>query len=55
MIVEHVGILIASGAGLFTTVVSSVITWVLSKKKYYSEVDSTNIKNMQDSLNSTLV
>ena len=50
MIAEHVGILIASGAGLFTTVVSSVITWALSKKKYYSEVDSTNIKNMQDSL-----
>mgnify|MGYP000325657371 CR=1 FL=1 len=30
--------------------VSALLSWFLSKKKYYSEVDSSNIKNMQDSL-----
>lgn len=30
--------------------ISGILSWFLSKKKYYSEVDSTNIKNMQDSL-----
>lgn len=29
---------------------SSVVTWLLSKRKYNSEVDNSNIKNMQDSL-----
>lgn len=30
--------------------ISGILSWFLSKKKYYSEVDSTNIKNMQNSL-----
>lgn len=36
--------------GVFSTVVSSIITFVLTKRKYNAEVDSELIKNMQDSL-----
>jgi hypothetical protein len=32
--------------GVFSTVVSSIITFVLTKRKYNAEVDSELIKNM---------
>lgn len=35
--------------GLFCTTVSSIITFVLTKKKYNSEVEAQQIKNMSDS------
>lgn len=44
------GIIISSVCGIVATGVGSFITWLLSKKKYHSEVESSNIKNMQDSL-----
>ena len=37
--------------GLLSTVIGSTISWVLARKKYNSEVDSTVIANMQQSLN----
>ena len=43
-------ILITGGVGLFTTIVSSVTTWILARKKYNSEVDNNLIANMQQSL-----
>ena len=36
--------------GLITTIASGWTSWFFTKRKYYSEVDSTLIKNMQDSL-----
>ena len=35
--------------GLFCTIISSVVTFVLTKRKYNTEVDSQQIKNMNDS------
>ena len=35
--------------GLFCTTVSSIVTFVLTKKKYNSEVEAQQIKNMSDS------
>lgn len=45
-------ILIALLAGdtVIAGTLSSVVTWLLSRKKYNSEVDQSNIKNMQESL-----
>lgn len=43
-------ILITGGVGLASTIVSSVTTWILARKKYNSEVDNNLISNMQRSL-----
>ena len=45
-------ILIALLAGdtIIAGTLSSVVTWLLSRKKYNSEVDQSNIKNMQETL-----
>lgn len=43
-------ILITGGVGLATTIISSVTTWILARKKYNSEVDNNLIANMQKSL-----
>lgn len=43
-------IIITSLVGVFTAAVGSGTTWVLARKKYTSEVESNNIKNMEDSL-----
>ena len=45
-----IGIIISSACGVVSTAVCSLITWFLSKKKYLGEVESTNIQNMQKSL-----
>lgn len=43
-------ILITGGVGLASTIISSIITWALARKKYNSEVDNQLIKNMNESL-----
>lgn len=35
--------------GLFCTVVSGIVTFILTKRKYNTEVDSQQIQNMSDS------
>ena len=35
--------------GLLCTIISSVVTFILTKRKYNTEVDSQQIKNMNDS------
>lgn len=44
------GIIISSLCGVVTTTIGSIVAWFLSKRKYISEVESTNIENMQKSL-----
>lgn len=44
------GIIISSVCGIVTTTIGSVVAWFLSKRKYISEVESTNIENMKKSL-----
>lgn len=36
--------------GSLTTVGSSIISWLLAKKKYYTETESVVIENMEKSL-----
>ena len=43
-------IVITTLIGALSAGLSSIVTWLLSKRKYNSEVDNSNIKNMQDSL-----
>lgn len=43
--------IIATICGIVTTAASSFITWFLSKKKYHSEVEGSNIQNMKEALN----
>lgn len=45
-----IGTIYALAGGLITTGAASFFTWFFSKRKYNSEVDGNNIKNMQDSL-----
>lgn len=44
------GIIITGAVGIITTVVSSLITWLLSRKKYNAEVNHDEIINMKESL-----
>lgn len=44
------GIIISSLCGVVTTTIGSIVAWFLSKRKYISEVESTNIENMKKSL-----
>lgn len=44
------GIIITGVVGLVTTIVSSLITWLLSRKKYNVEVNHDEIVNMKESL-----
>lgn len=43
-------IIITGAVGLVTTIVSSWVSWVFARKKYYSEVDHNLIENMENSL-----
>ena len=43
--------IISGLVGLFCTVVSSVITFFLTKKKYNTEVEAQQIENMENSFN----
>ena len=44
------GVLLAI-IGIAEAVITAIVTFVLTKKKYYSEVDSNVINNMRESLN----
>lgn len=44
------GIIITGAVGIATTVASSLITWLLSRKKYNAEVNHDEIINMKESL-----
>lgn len=43
-------IIITGGVGLVSSTISAVVSWIMAKKKYDSEVDTTVIENMQKSL-----
>lgn len=43
-------ILITGGVGILSTIASGWITWFITRKKYYSEVDHNLIENMENSL-----
>lgn len=43
-------VLMTSIGGIVATGLASFFTWFFSKRKYNSEVDNNNIKNMQESL-----
>ena len=45
-----VDILVTGGVGLTSTIISSITTWILARRKYNSEVDSNLINNMKESL-----
>lgn len=45
-----VGELVVGGVGLVSNIITGVVTWFLSKRKYNSEVDQTLIENMEKSL-----
>lgn len=45
-----IGIIITGAVGLVTTFISSLITWIFSRKKYNAEVDHDEIANMRESL-----
>lgn len=44
------GIIITGAVGLVSTIISSVVTWLLSRKKYNAEVNHDEIANMKESL-----
>lgn len=45
-----VDILTTGGVGLLTSIISSVTTWFLARKKYNSEVDLNLVEKMEKSL-----
>lgn len=45
-----VSALTTAGITVVTSTISSVVTFLITKRKYNSEVDNNLIKNMQDSL-----
>lgn len=45
-----ISVLITGGIGILSTITSSWITWFVTRKKYYSEVDHNLIENMENSL-----
>ena len=44
------GIIITGIVGLSTTIISSLVTWLFSRKKYNAEVNHDEIDNMKESL-----
>lgn len=47
---EDLSVLITGGVGLVSSTISAIISWLLARRKYNSEVDTTLIENMQKSL-----
>lgn len=43
-------VLLTAGIGVITTIASGWTSYFFTRKKYNSEVDSTNIQNMQETL-----
>lgn len=44
------GIIITGSVGIVTTVISSLVTWLFSRKKYNVEVEHDRIENLESSL-----
>lgn len=44
------GIIITGAVGIITTIISSFVTWLFSRKKYNAEVNHDEILNMKESL-----
>jgi hypothetical protein len=44
------GIIITGAVGIVTTIVSSLATWLFSRKKYNAEVEHDRIENLESSL-----
>lgn len=44
------GVIITGAVGVVTTIASSFVTWIFSRKKYNAEVNHDEIANMQESL-----
>lgn len=44
------GVIITGAVGVVTTIASSFITWIFSRRKYNAEVSHDEILNMKDSL-----
>lgn len=44
------GIIITGAVGVVTTIASSFVTWLFSRKKYNAEVNHDEIANMRESL-----
>lgn len=44
------GVIITTAASLISSTISSVVTWLLSRRKYNEEVESADIKNDHDKL-----
>lgn len=44
------GVIITGAVGVVTTIASSFITWIFSRKKYNAEVNHDEIANMKESL-----
>lgn len=44
------GIIITGAVGIVTTITSSLVTWLLSRKKYNAEVEHDRIENLESSL-----
>lgn len=42
--------IVIAGIGLLSTVSSALVSWVLARRKYNSEVDNNLIQNMKESL-----
>lgn len=45
-----INILLAGGVSIITSIVSAVISWFSARRKYRTEVDSSEIQNLKDSL-----
>ena len=43
-------VLLLAGDGILAGTLSSVVTWLLTRRKYNSEVENGNIQNMQEAL-----
>lgn len=44
------GVIITGAVGVVTTIASSFVTWIFSRKKYNAEVNHDEIANMKESL-----
>lgn len=44
------GVIITGAVGVVTTIASSFVTWIFSRRKYNAEVSHDEILNMKDSL-----
>lgn len=43
-------VIITAAVGLVANIVTSIVTWLLTRKKYNTEVDSNEIENLKKSL-----